>query len=42
MKKANENAVKIYENREKFLVEESYSYKDICKMCCIGDTISRP
>ena len=33
MKKANENAVKIYENREKFLVEESYSYKDICKMC---------
>lgn len=33
MKKANENAVKILENREKFLVGESYSYKDICSLC---------
>ena len=33
MSKTNENAVKILENKDKFLVEESYSYKDICKMC---------
>lgn len=33
MSKTNENAVKILENKDKFLVEESYSYKNICKMC---------
>ena len=33
MKKVNENAVKIYENRDKFEVGESYSYKDICSLC---------
>lgn len=33
MKKANENAVKILKNKDKFLVGESYSYKDICSLC---------
>lgn len=33
MSKTNENAVKILENKDKFLVGESYSYKDICSLC---------
>ncbi len=35
MKKVNKNAEKIYKNRGKFLVGESYSYKNICEMCDI-------
>ena len=37
MKKANENAVKIYENRDKFIVGESYAYKDVCSICDIKE-----
>ena len=33
MSKTNENAVKILENKDKFVVGESYSYKNICSMC---------
>lgn len=33
MKKTNKNAEKILENKDKFIVGESYSYKDICKLC---------
>ena len=32
-KKINENANKIYENRHKFQVGESYSYRDITELC---------
>lgn len=32
-KKVNENANKIYENRHKFQVGESYSYRDITELC---------
>lgn len=33
MIKTNKNAIKILENKDKFVVGESYSYKDICKLC---------
>lgn len=33
MKKTNENAEKILENKDKFVVGECYSYKDICGIC---------
>ena len=33
MSKTNENAVKILKNKDKFLVGESYSYKDVCSLC---------
>lgn len=31
--KTNENAVKILENKNKFIIGECYSYKDICVLC---------
>lgn len=37
MKKVNKNAVSIYENKDKFVVGESYSYKDICSICDIKE-----
>ena len=33
MKKTNENAVKILENKNKFIIGQGYSYKDICVLC---------
>lgn len=33
MKKTNENAVKILKNKNKFIIGQGYSYKDICVLC---------
>lgn len=33
MKKTNENALKILENKNKFIIGVGYSYKDICSLC---------
>ena len=37
MKKTNENAVKILENKNKFIIGEGYSYKDICVLCSLKE-----
>lgn len=40
MKKTNENAVKILENKNKFIIGQGYSYKDICVLCGLKEYTS--